>query len=64
MAGALGVQLGGKNFYFGKVEEKPLIGENERPIDRNVVKESLRLMIANSLIAVIIAILIQMYFTN
>jgi len=58
MAGALGVQLGGKNFYFGRVEEKPLIGEPERSIDRNVAKESLRLMIANSLIAVIIAILV------
>jgi adenosylcobinamide-phosphate synthase len=58
MAGALGVQLGGKNLYFGRVEEKPLIGESERSIDRTVVKESLHLMIVNSLIAVIITILI------
>lgn len=58
MAGALGVQLGGKNFYFGRVEEKPFIGEPERSIDRNVVKESLHLMIVNSLIAVIITILV------
>ena len=64
MAGALGVQLGGKNFYFGRVEEKPLIGEPERPIDRNVAKESLNLMLVNSLIAVIIVILVQMYFIN
>jgi adenosylcobinamide-phosphate synthase len=58
MAGALGVQLGGKNSYFGRVEEKPFIGEPGRSIDRNVVKESLHLMIVNSLIAVIITILI------
>jgi len=58
MAGALGVQLGGKNFYFGRVEEKPLIGESERSIDRRVAKESLHLMIVNSLIAVIISILV------
>lgn len=58
MAGALGVRLGGKNFYFGRVEEKPFIGEPERSIDRNVVKESLHLMIVNSLIAVIITILV------
>jgi adenosylcobinamide-phosphate synthase len=58
MAGALGVQLGGKSSYFGRVEEKPFIGEPERSIDRNVVKESLHLMIVNSLIAVIITILI------
>jgi adenosylcobinamide-phosphate synthase len=64
MAGALGVQLGGKNFYFGRVDEKPLIGEPERPIDRTVAKESLRLMIVNSFVALIIAILIQMVFIN
>jgi adenosylcobinamide-phosphate synthase len=58
MAGALGVQLGGKNFYFGRIEEKPLIGDPERLIDRKVAKESLHLMVVNSLIAVIIAILV------
>jgi len=58
MAGALGVQLGGKNFYFGRAEEKPLIGEPERSIDRRVAKESLHLLIVNSLIAVTIAIFI------
>ncbi|HVP77244.1 MAG TPA: adenosylcobinamide-phosphate synthase CbiB [Thermodesulfobacteriota bacterium] len=58
MAGALGVQLGGKNFYFGRAEEKPLIGEPKRSIDRRVAKESLHLLIVNSLIAVTIAILI------
>jgi adenosylcobinamide-phosphate synthase len=58
MAGALGVQLGGKNFYFGRVEKKPLIGEPERSIDSKVAKESLHLMIVNSFIAVIIAILV------
>jgi adenosylcobinamide-phosphate synthase len=58
MAGALGVQLGGNNLYFGRVEEKPLIGEPQRSIDRNVVKESLHLMIVNSFIAVIITILV------
>ncbi len=58
MAGALGVQLGGKNFYFGRVEEKPLIGEPKRSIDRNVAKESLHLMMVNSLLAVIVTILV------
>ncbi len=61
MAGALGVQLGGKNFYFGSVEEKPLIGEPERPIDRKAARESLLLMIATSLITAIIAVLLKMF---
>jgi len=58
MAGALGVRLGGVNSYFGRVEEKPSIGEPKRSLDRTAVKESLHLMIVNSLIAVIIAILV------
>ena len=58
MAGALGVRLGGRNSYFGRVEEKPLIGDPERSIDRNAVKESLHLMIVSSLIALTIAILL------
>jgi adenosylcobinamide-phosphate synthase len=61
MAGALGVQLGGENLYFGRIEEKPLIGESERPVDRNVAKESLLLMISTSLIAAMIAILVKVF---
>jgi adenosylcobinamide-phosphate synthase len=59
-AGGLGVQLGGKNFYFGILQEKPLIGEPKKPIQLRVVKESLHLMIMASLIAVIIAVLVTL----
>jgi adenosylcobinamide-phosphate synthase len=59
-AGALGVQLGGRNFYFGILQEKPLIGEPKKPIHLKVVKESLHLMIIVSLIAVIITVLITL----
>jgi len=61
VAGALGVQLGGRNFYFGIPEEKPFIGEPERSLGMNEVKESLRLMLSNSLITVIIVILITLW---
>jgi len=58
VAGALGVRLGGRSFYFGKAEEKPFIGNAERPIGVNQVKESLYLMIVSSLTALIVALLI------
>lgn len=32
-AGALGIQLGGSASYFGRLQEKPLIGEARRPIE-------------------------------
>lgn len=31
MAGALGVRLGGRNVYFGRVEVRPLLGDGPRP---------------------------------
>lgn len=32
MAGALGVQLAGNAYYFGKLYEKPTIGDSVRPL--------------------------------
>jgi adenosylcobinamide-phosphate synthase len=61
VAGALGVQLGGENVYFGISQEKPLIGEPEKPINLKAVKESLHLMMAASLIAVIFTVLITLW---
>jgi adenosylcobinamide-phosphate synthase len=31
MAGALGVRLGGRNVYHGRVEERPELGDGRRP---------------------------------
>lgn len=42
-AAALGVQLGGKNTYQGKVKVKPLLGEATKPIDVGVISQALRL---------------------
>jgi adenosylcobinamide-phosphate synthase len=43
-AGALGVQLGGTNFYFGKPVEKPTIGDPLTPLDRAAWQGAVRLM--------------------
>jgi adenosylcobinamide-phosphate synthase len=53
-AGALGVQLGGTNYYFGKPLEKPTIGEPSRPLDRHDIKAVIRLMYAASILALIL----------
>jgi adenosylcobinamide-phosphate synthase len=31
MAGALGVRLGGRNVYFGRIETRPFLGDGPRP---------------------------------
>jgi adenosylcobinamide-phosphate synthase len=56
VAGALGIQLGGRSFYFGNPEEKPPIGDPGRTPGVEDVKESLRLMLCASVTAAIIAV--------
>ena len=44
MAGALGIQLGGSNIYFGKVVEKPTIGDKLREIEADDILRSSQIM--------------------
>jgi adenosylcobinamide-phosphate synthase len=43
-AGALGVQLGGTNHYFGKAVEKPTIGDPLKPLDLRAWHGAVKLM--------------------
>jgi len=47
-AGALGVQLGGSASYFGKLCEKPTIGDPIRPVERADVHRACKLMYGTS----------------
>ena len=53
VAGALGVQFGGANLYFGKVVEKPTIGEATRPIEPQDILRANRLMLLSSAITLL-----------
>ncbi|WP_271813182.1 adenosylcobinamide-phosphate synthase CbiB [Clostridium beijerinckii] len=44
IAGALGVQLGGANYYFGKLVSKPTIGDKIKEIDINDVKKTAKVL--------------------
>ena len=44
MAGALGIQLGGNNVYFGKVVEKPTLGDKERGLQAEDILDAGRIM--------------------
>ena len=57
-AGAMKIMLGGTNIYFGEVIEKPTIGDNIRPIDREDIKLCNKLMIFSEILFFIICILI------
>ena len=44
MAGALEVQLAGNAYYFGKLYEKPTIGDGIRPVEVEDIRRSNRLL--------------------
>lgn len=44
VAGALGVQLGGNNVYFGQIVEKPTIGDKTRSLEPQDIIATVRLM--------------------
>lgn len=44
IAGLLNIQLGGNSYYFGKIVEKPTIGDNTRNINREDIKKTIEIM--------------------
>jgi adenosylcobinamide-phosphate synthase len=58
MAGALGVQLGGRNFYSGRASERPRLGDALAPLRPAHITMALRLMAIASLTAAALAVLI------
>lgn len=59
-AGALGVQLGGTNFYFGKPVYKPTIGKPNKSLDKQDILKTVKLMYGAYFIAIIIFTLIYL----
>lgn len=62
VAGALGVQLGGNNIYFGKVVEKPTIGDTNKKLDANDISDTIKIMYAASFITLILGVIISLIF--
>ncbi|WP_411335484.1 adenosylcobinamide-phosphate synthase CbiB [Ruminococcus gauvreauii] len=59
MAGALNVQLAGDAWYFGKLYEKPTIGDAGRPVEPQDIKRSNRLLYSTAVLSVIVFGLIR-----
>jgi adenosylcobinamide-phosphate synthase len=49
-AAALGVQVGGLNYYRGQVQQKPLLGDDLQPITAAIIQQALRLTRYNFLL--------------
>jgi adenosylcobinamide-phosphate synthase len=54
VAGALGVQLGGLNYYFGESSERPHMGDPLQPLRRGHILQANRLMLCTSALALLL----------
>ncbi|MGL4797651.1 MAG: adenosylcobinamide-phosphate synthase CbiB [Paraclostridium sp.] len=63
VAGALGVQLGGTNMYFGEVVYKPTIGDKGRALEIEDIIRTNKIMYATSLVGLVVfAIIVGIVF--
>lgn len=53
MAGALDIQLAGNAYYFGKLYEKPTIGDPVRPVEAEDIRRANRLLYATAVLGAV-----------
>jgi len=58
MAGALGIRLGGVNYYGGIEERRSYMGDEMRPLDICCIKDAIRIMYVISFLALFLGIVI------
>ena len=58
-AGALGVQLAGPAYYFGEYYAKPTIGDPLRPIEPEDIRRAIRMMYAESVLALAVGLAVR-----
>ena len=58
VAGALGIKLGGANYYFGKLVEKPTIGDETKAIEMKDLYQTNMILTTVSFLGLIVALLI------
>jgi adenosylcobinamide-phosphate synthase len=63
-AAALGVQVGGINYYKGQVQTKPLLGDDLQPITADIIQQALKLTRYNFLLWLGLLAIFLMYVTK
>jgi adenosylcobinamide-phosphate synthase len=58
VAGTLGVQLGGLNYYFGQPSQKPFIGDRQKVLDLRDVREAWKLLYLSSFGMLLLSLLL------
>jgi adenosylcobinamide-phosphate synthase len=58
MAGTLGVQLGGLNYYFGQRSQKPFIGDRKKELDPTDVRQAWKILYLSSFCMLLLSLLL------
>lgn len=58
-AGALGIRLGGSAYYFGKLVEKPAIGDGTRPVEAKDIPRANKLMYVSAILMLLLSVLVR-----
>ncbi len=58
VAGLLGIQLGGSNYYFGQELKKPTIGDNKYELDPLDIRQTVAIMYGSQIVVMFLAILV------
>lgn len=63
VAGALGIRLGGSNYYFGKLVKKPTIGHNLEEIEVRHLYKTNKILYGVAILGYILSITLSMVFS-
>jgi adenosylcobinamide-phosphate synthase len=60
-AAALGVQVGGVNYYRGQIQQKPLLGDDLQPITADIIQQALKLTRNNFLLWLGLLVILELF---
>ena len=58
-AGALHIQLAGNAYYFGKLYEKPTLGDADRPVEYEDIRRANRLLYGTAVLALVVFLAVK-----
>lgn len=64
VAGALNVELGGLNYYFGKPELKPKLGDGKEALKLEHIKDSVKIMYMTSFLGLVLFFALKLIILN
>ncbi|HLR35497.1 MAG TPA: CobD/CbiB family cobalamin biosynthesis protein, partial [Tissierellales bacterium] len=59
ISGLLNIQLGGDNYYFGKLVKKPTIGDRIRSIEKEDIKRAIDIMYRTEMLLILIYLILK-----